>query len=490
MPNPSYLSSSNSNATSGITPRGLLPTGTVDGNFLIACVAAATPITGAPPGWQLVNGPTVLTGTVNAAVYTKIAQSEPASWNWALSSSGAQIVHVVAVQDGVALDGATAFQINAASTIVEAGSVSPVQTSDLLVGFFLVTRTTTFTPDPAMTEVQDKSSGAITLETAFQNLVAAGPTGPRDATQAQAAAVNMGWLGAVRGVVLAASPLVTIQSSASLSTAQPIAASSQVTVVSSAALTIGAGLSASSLVTIQSSAALRVGVLLSASSTITIVTSGVLSGQGAQFAVSSLITFQTSANLTAAALFAADALITFQSTATLTAVGADLAASAVITFQSTADLTTQAAGAALAASALITFHSSASLTTVPLVPVVSRRGHHRIRFHAATDAIAQPKQARVTVTAGVVRLSYEKLYLDADPGVLPATVEVGGSASQVMVSTCDVDAYPQAAHVDTSAATVTVRTVQNLTDEELLAVSIAARRRRQKSTQADNPRRK
>ena len=281
--------------------------------------------------------------------------------------------------------------------------------------------------------------------------------------------------------VLAATASIAITSSALLTKpAAALVASSSITFLSTAQLTTLQPIAASSLITIQSTADLTVGAGLAASSLITIVSSGGLGAQGAQLAATALINFTSSADLTVGVLLSASASITFQSTATLTAVGADLVASAVITFQSTADLTTHAAGAVLVASALITISSSASLTTTPLVTEVPRRGERRIRFHAATDAIAQPKQARVQVQAHAVRLSYQKLYVDADPGVLQASVEVGGSASTVTVSTCDVDAYPQAAHVDTSASTVTVRTVKNLTDEELLAVSIAARRRKRK----------
>ncbi len=81
---------SSSNTGSSTTATGNRPTGTTDGDWLLAWVVTdfAGTITGVPSGWDLVenadlSGPDGQT----ARLYEKVASSEPASWDWTLNGS-------------------------------------------------------------------------------------------------------------------------------------------------------------------------------------------------------------------------------------------------------------------------------------------------------------------------------------------------------------------------------------------------------------------
>lgn len=86
------------------------PTGTVDGDFLVAIVFTGNDngttdltVTGVPSGWTLIRQiGTVIAGggsfnPVNVYSYYKIASSEGASWNWTLSTSGSTLFYGGAV---------------------------------------------------------------------------------------------------------------------------------------------------------------------------------------------------------------------------------------------------------------------------------------------------------------------------------------------------------------------------------------------------------
>jgi hypothetical protein len=134
-------------------------------------------------------------------VYWKIASSEPASWTFGTSATTGYVAQVAAVQnpgDVVTPFDGTNISSNLSQTGVIAPALSPAIPNDLLLGFFGTKINTTFTPDAAMTEVQDQASTTVcSLETAWQAITATGNTGPRVAT-AGAAAVNIGWLGAIK----------------------------------------------------------------------------------------------------------------------------------------------------------------------------------------------------------------------------------------------------------------------------------------------------
>lgn len=193
-------STTRSSATANAT--GDRPTGTVDGDLLIAFVliATGTTVSGVPSGWNLEDN------TGNAAgcrvvTYTKIASSEPATWTWTLNTATNNAVHVLRI-DGhdpttyVNVDGGQAN--DSASTSVVAPSVTTTKDNCLLIFAGGINANATQTAPGSMTEVTDALGGgsARALETAQQALGAAGATGTRTST-ASASAVNVGYLIAI-----------------------------------------------------------------------------------------------------------------------------------------------------------------------------------------------------------------------------------------------------------------------------------------------------
>jgi hypothetical protein len=164
-------------------------------------------MTSAPAGWTAAESTTATLARM--AIYWKIAAGEPSFWQWGTSASCSWVCEVVAVQNadgGTPID-ASAISSNASQTGIIALAIAPASPNDLLIGFFGTRVLTTIAPDGAMAELQDTQGNAlVTLETAIQSLVAAGNTGSRSAT-AGAAAVNIGWLGAIKAGAARGDPL-------------------------------------------------------------------------------------------------------------------------------------------------------------------------------------------------------------------------------------------------------------------------------------------
>ncbi|MEO3923016.1 carbohydrate binding domain-containing protein [Micromonosporaceae bacterium B7E4] len=75
------------NGTAGTSAVVSRPTGTTDGDLLIAIVGVVgTPTITAPAGWTLIGTQDAST-SVRIAAYRKVASSEPSSWTWTLDSS-------------------------------------------------------------------------------------------------------------------------------------------------------------------------------------------------------------------------------------------------------------------------------------------------------------------------------------------------------------------------------------------------------------------
>lgn len=93
-----------SNSGTGTTATGNRPTGTADGDTLIAYVIhddASTSVSAVPTGWSLEQFASPgATGDMEVSMYKKTAASEGASWNWTLSASERWRVYVVAVENG------------------------------------------------------------------------------------------------------------------------------------------------------------------------------------------------------------------------------------------------------------------------------------------------------------------------------------------------------------------------------------------------------
>jgi hypothetical protein len=187
------------------------PSGTSPGDLIYAClfygVTGTLPsVTGIPPGLTLLDTIPV-GGNALMSVYFGPAGGLLV---WATSASCSWVVQVVLVVnpgDAVTPTDAHAIQANASNTNIAAPAITTTLAYDLLIGFFGARVATTISPDSRMWEAQDQpSSTLVTLETAWEAFAGGiGTTLGRNATAA-AAAANIGWLGAVKGPAVLASP--------------------------------------------------------------------------------------------------------------------------------------------------------------------------------------------------------------------------------------------------------------------------------------------
>jgi hypothetical protein len=187
----SASSAANTTATTLVIPA---PAGVVAGDALLASVAArGAPVLTPPAGWTLVRLD-LSGGTIRQAVYVKIAgASEPASYSFGLSSAQSAAGGIVAysgVDPTTPID-AHGGQINTSSVTSTAPSITTTGVNRMLVGLFAKSTLTTHTPPAGMTERFDQQVPAanqykVTVSATDQPLAAAGATGTRVATTAQA----------------------------------------------------------------------------------------------------------------------------------------------------------------------------------------------------------------------------------------------------------------------------------------------------------------
>lgn len=181
--------SNNANTSSLAVSR---PTGTVNGDVLIAVVAWWIDTLTPPSGWTQIGSTQTwnISGEdVFVRAYYRVASSEPSSYSWGLSGVNDIAVSIATyynVNTGSVVD-AQAGQTNAANTSMTTPSVSPTTDADMLV--FLGAAgsdsagSATATPPSGMTERADATAGTwIKAYMADQLLTAAGATGTRVAT--------------------------------------------------------------------------------------------------------------------------------------------------------------------------------------------------------------------------------------------------------------------------------------------------------------------
>lgn len=177
------------------------PTGTADGDVLVAFVATSDASPGNPGGWNLLYGPTAV-GTHYISIWSKVAAGEPpAGWTWP-TGAGAYIVLVAAIQDCTsAIPAASAGQVNAASTNLTAPSISPGVPNTILLGSFLIDNgATSLVPDAAMVEDRDTLHGSFRSQMTHQSLASSAATGTRISVAGPSNGINSGWLGAFPGI--------------------------------------------------------------------------------------------------------------------------------------------------------------------------------------------------------------------------------------------------------------------------------------------------
>jgi hypothetical protein len=160
------------------------PSGVLEGNVMIATVAAKeTGTVTAPSGWTAILNLTQST-TLRQVTYSKVATaSEPASYSWSLGTSRAASGGIAAysgVNPTVPVDAtasATAASGNAA--IPSATTSAP---NDLVLAVASFAAATTVTPDASTTERFDVASLSNTTEVADFAQPSAGATGAKTAT--------------------------------------------------------------------------------------------------------------------------------------------------------------------------------------------------------------------------------------------------------------------------------------------------------------------
>lgn len=174
------------------------PTGTVDGDLLIALIIQdqdATIKTGmpAPTGWtKIANSSSGVTANGQVAIYTHTAASgDPSSWNWTNDSGGVPDITgtmlAITDTDGTFAASPTFQYSSATGTSYTAPSVTGVASGLLICGFFRsdsANSSGSMTLTAPLVEVVDNQPAAhwTGLAVGVEQLTAAGATGTRSGT--------------------------------------------------------------------------------------------------------------------------------------------------------------------------------------------------------------------------------------------------------------------------------------------------------------------
>jgi RHS repeat-associated protein len=183
----------NAAASSVVVPK---PAGTQPGDVLVAQIAwtatAGVPSVTAPTGWTLVNN-TPNTLSTDSIYWHVAGGSEPTSYTFTFSAptegSGAMVAYTGADQVNP-IDAAMAATDSTTTTHTAPG-VTTTGPNDTLLVTISAAGSTTVTPASGMTERWEQATtaatGNVTAEGADQTVAAAGSTGTRTVTTAQAA---------------------------------------------------------------------------------------------------------------------------------------------------------------------------------------------------------------------------------------------------------------------------------------------------------------
>ena len=132
--------SENGSSGASSTATGNRPTGTVDGNGLLAqvCANGNVSVDTVPSGWTLEGNCNGSGNQVQMFIYKKIASSEPASWDWTLSGATSNSVNVYRLSgaDGTDIVDVSAFSSNLGSgTSFDAPAVTTTEADELVYRF-------------------------------------------------------------------------------------------------------------------------------------------------------------------------------------------------------------------------------------------------------------------------------------------------------------------------------------------------------------------
>lgn len=191
MPDAPYRSHSQDTFTASANPTANRPAGVVDGDGLLTWItfdeSVTTVITPPDESWVLVPGAvnpidSATSGDVRSYLYYKIADAEPASWNWGLSAATDGAITTVAYQD---VDEIIPIDVgNGAGTVTgtthTSASIETTVPNARVVMFVALDLSATATPQfswsGSLTERADwEFAGAIFIEQGFADEVVASP---------------------------------------------------------------------------------------------------------------------------------------------------------------------------------------------------------------------------------------------------------------------------------------------------------------------------
>jgi hypothetical protein len=209
------------------------PTGTVDGDLMVAAVLSFG-TNGAPAGWTQIRA-TTITSSFAVTTFWKIAASEGASFTFTGGNPGTAIVSTLAGTVGVTPVDVEAGQANASSTSVTAPGVTTTLADDLLIwvgaGAITSGSVSTISPPSGFTTPTNGSMAgsfrALTLSYLLDQ-AAIGATGNKVGTIGGSARANAGHLVAFKSAPTALTfniPLATAAADTNVPTAQAAALS-------------------------------------------------------------------------------------------------------------------------------------------------------------------------------------------------------------------------------------------------------------------------
>lgn len=177
--------SATGNSSTGTTSLSVnVPAGVADGDGMIAQVIWRSSATlTAPGGWTQVGTEQALSGD-NVRYYTRIASSEPASYNWGLDASQRIVVNVLAFSTINTSGFVDTYDTTATGSGVTAtaDSITPSASGCDLVAFFAAGGNTAFSTASGMTESEDRNNGSNLSGAADTEVWTTGATGTRAST--------------------------------------------------------------------------------------------------------------------------------------------------------------------------------------------------------------------------------------------------------------------------------------------------------------------
>lgn len=161
-----------------------VPSGVVDGDgMLVQVIWRTTATLTAPGGWTQIGTDQALSADT-VRYYYRIASSEPASYNWGLSTSQRIVVNVLAFQgiDVGAFVNAYDTTATGSGTTATADSITPTVGGCDLCAFFAAGGATNFSTPSGMTEREDRNNASNLSGAADTEVWTSGATGTRAST--------------------------------------------------------------------------------------------------------------------------------------------------------------------------------------------------------------------------------------------------------------------------------------------------------------------